>query len=189
MEELAGDALVMLDELGIERASWLGVSLGGMVGMWLAANAPERLDKVVLACTSARTSAPEIYRERAAVVREQGLEAVADAVVSRWFTSQAPAALVRRFRAILVGTAPEDYAGCCEALAGWEFRAELPRVTAPVLVIAGELDGATPESETRFVAETIPGARFKVIEGASHLANVERPKGFAVAVRSHLEAR
>jgi 3-oxoadipate enol-lactonase len=189
MEELARDALELLDGLGVEHASWIGVSLGGMVGMWLAAHVPERLDRIVLACTSARMPAPEAYRERAVAVREQGLEPLADAVVSGWFTPEAPDELSRRFRAILVATPAEGYAGCCEALAAWDFRSELPRVAVPTLVIAGERDEATPAGDTQLLAETIPDARFALIRDAGHLANVERPQEFAAAARSHLEDR
>ncbi len=187
MEELGRDALALLDELGVERASWIGVSLGGMVGMWLAANASERLDRIVLACTSARMPEPGVYRDRAELVREQGLEPVADAVVSRWFTPEAPEELPRRFRAILVATPVEGYAGCCEALADWDFRDALPRVAVPTLVIAAERDEATPAADTQLLAETIEGARVAVIRDAGHLANVERPRDFAAAARSHLE--
>lgn len=189
MEALARDALDLLDELGIERACWIGVSLGGMVGMWLAANAGERLDRLVLACTSARIPSPDAYRERAAVVREQGLEPVADAIVSRWFTPGAPLELPRRFRAILVATPVEGYAGCCEALAGWDFRPELSRISVATLVIAGEHDESTPAADTRLLADTIPGARLTTIRDAAHLANLERPQEFASVARSHLEAR
>lgn len=189
MEELARDALALLDELGIQRAAWIGVSLGGMVGMWLAANAPGRLDRIVLACTAARMPEPELYRERAALVREHGLEPLADGIVSRWFTPEAPEELSRRFRAILVATPAEGCAGCCEAVADWDFRAELPRVAVPTLVIAGERDEAVPAAGTQLLAETIPGARLAVIRDAAHLANLERPEEFAAAARSHLEGR
>src|SRR5262249_26316566 len=86
MAELGADAIELLDELGIERAVWCGLSLGGMVGMWLAVHAPERLSGLVLACTSAHVASPDVYRERAALVRERGIEPVAGAIVARWFT-------------------------------------------------------------------------------------------------------
>ena len=182
MEELARDALDLLDELGLERVAWCGLSLGGMVGMWLGAHAPGRLERLVLACTSARISAPDAYRERAALVRERGIEPVADAVVSRWFTGLTPPATRARFRGLLVATPPEGYAGCCEALAAWDFRGELAAVSVPPLVIAGEADEATPKGDTDLLAERIPGARLVVLPGAGHLANVERPREFADAV-------
>lgn len=187
--ELARDALAILDEEGVERASWCGLSLGGMVGMWIGANAPERLDRLVLACTAARMPAPEAYRERAALVREQGLEPVADGVVSRWFTPNAPPELLHRFRTILVSIDPEDYARCCDALSVWDFRDELTRVAVPTLVLAGSEDEATPAEATGLLADRIPGARHEVLDGAPHLANVECPEGFTAAALAHLEAR
>ena len=188
VEELAGDALALLDELGVERASWIGLSLGGMVAMWIAACAPERLERLVLACTSARVPSPQAYAERAGIVREQGLEPVADAVVSRWFTSAAPAALRTRFRAILVATPAEGYAACCDALADWDFRERLDDVAAPTLVLAGAEDGSTPASDTALLVRRIRGARSTVLDGAAHLANVEQPAAFAEAALAHLKA-
>jgi 3-oxoadipate enol-lactonase len=186
--ELAGDALALLDELGVERASWIGLSLGGMVAMWVAACAPERLDRLVLACTSARVPSPQLYAERAGVVREQGVEPLADAVVSRWFTAAAPGTLRARFRAMLVATAREGYAGCCEAVAGWDFRERLAEITAPTLVVAGAEDESTPAADTGLLVRRIPGARSVVLEGAAHLANLERAAEFAEAALAHLEA-
>ena len=186
--ELAGDALALLDELGVERASWIGLSLGGMVAMWIAACAPERLDRLVLACTSARMPSPQLYAERAGLVREHGIEPVADSVVSRWFTAAAPDALRARFRAILAATPAEGYAGCCEALAAWDFREELGRIAAPTLVIASADDQATPAADTDLLVRRIPGATSTVLERAGHLANLEQPAAFADAALAHLEA-
>jgi pimeloyl-ACP methyl ester carboxylesterase len=156
-----------------------------MVGMWLGANAPERLTGLVLACTSARVPAPDAYAERAHLVRVRGIEPVADVVVSRWLTPSAPPDLRARFRYILVSTSREGYAGCCEAVAGWDFRAELPRVSVPTLVIAASGDEATPKGDTDLLAERIPGARHVELDGAAHLANLERPQAFAEAVLGH----
>jgi 3-oxoadipate enol-lactonase len=189
MEELARDALDLLDELGLERVSWCGLSLGGMVGMWLGANAAPRLDSLVLACTSARVPSPAAYRERAALVRARGIEPIADAVVARWFTAETRAErpeLPARFRELLVSQPVEGYAGCCEALAGWDFAGELDRVSVPTLVIAGSEDEATPAADTDQLAERIPGAHLVTIDGAAHLANLERPREFAAAALSHL---
>ncbi len=187
MAELGQDAIRLLDEEGVERASWCGVSLGGMVGMWLGATAPERLDRLVLACTAAHMPAPEIYRERASLVREQGLEPIADAVVARWFTPAAPPELPQRFRRVLVTRDVDAYARCCEALAVWDFRDELPRVAVPALVLAGAEDEATPADATDLLAARIPGARHEVLAAAPHLANVECPEAFTAAVLTHLE--
>lgn len=188
MEELAGDALALLDALDVERASWIGLSLGGMVAMWIAASAPERIERLVLACTSARVPAPQAYAERAGIVRDQGVEPVADAVVARWFTSAAPDALRARFRSILVATPAEGYAGCCEALARWDFRERLAEVAVPTLVLAGADDEAIPATDTDLLVESIPAARGTVLDGAAHLANLEQPEAFAAAALAHLEA-
>ena len=188
VEQLAGDALDLLDELGVERASWLGLSLGGMVAMWIAACAPERLERLVLACTSARVPSPQAYAERAGIVRAQGVEPVADAVVARWFTPAASDELRARFRAFLVATPREGYAGCCEALAEWDFRERLGDIVAPTLVVAGAEDESTPIAHTDLLVQRIPGARGTVLEGAAHLANLERPAAFAEAALAHLEA-
>lgn len=190
MADLAGDALDLLDGVGVERASWCGLSLGGMVGMWLGANAPDRLDALVLACTAAQVGAPDAYRERAAFVREQGIEPVADAVVARWFTAETfrgRPELPARFREILVSTATEGYAGCCEALGGWDFRDKLADVSVPTLVVATGEDEATPKPDTDLLAERIPGARLVTIEGAAHLGNLERPEAFAEAALTFLQ--
>ena len=186
MEELARDALELLDELGLERVSWCGISLGGMVGMWLGANSAERLTALVLACTSAHVPAPAAYAERAQLVRERGIEPVADAVVSRWLTPAAPPELRARLRATLVSTSREGYAGCCDAVAGWDFRDELPRVSVPTLVIAASGDEATPRADTDLLAELIPGAGQVELGGAAHLANLERPEAFSEAVLAHV---
>jgi 3-oxoadipate enol-lactonase len=189
MADLGADAVELLDELRIERAVWCGLSLGGMVGMWLAVHAPERLSGLVLACTSAHVAAPDAYRERAALVRERGIEPVAGAIVARWFTvttfEERPE-LPERFRAIVVAQPVEGYAGCCEALAGWDFREKLASISIPTLVVAGSEDEATPGPETDLLAERIPGARRVVLDGAAHLANLERPEAFLAAVLPHL---
>ena len=188
VEQLAGDALDLLDELGVERASWIGLSLGGMVAMWIAACAPERVDRLVLACTSARVPSPQVYAERAGVVRAQGVEPVADAVVARWFTPAASDELRARFRAILVATPSEGYAGCCEAVADWDFGERLGDIVAPTLVVAGAEDESTPAAHTDLLVRRIPGARGTMLEGAAHLANLERPAAFAQAALAHVEA-
>jgi 3-oxoadipate enol-lactonase len=188
VEQLAGDALALLDELGVDRASWLGLSLGGMVAMWIAACVPERVERLVLACTSARVPSPQAYAERARVVREQGVGPVADDVVSRWFTAAVPDALRARFREILIETPTEGYAGGCEAVADWDFGERLGEIVAPTLVLAGAEDEAMPAAHTDLLVQRIPGARGAVLEGAAHLANLERPAAFADAALAHLEA-
>ena len=189
VEAFAGGLLALLDELGLERVSLCGVSLGGMVGMALALEAPERVERLVLACTSAYLGPPHAWADRARIARTDGIEAIADAVVGRWFTPE----LVReepdtvaRFRAMLTATPPEGYARCCEAVGAWDARERISSIAAPVLVIAGADDPATPLEHGELIASRIPGARLQVLERAAHLANVERADAFTSAVLEHL---
>jgi 3-oxoadipate enol-lactonase len=183
VELLGRELLALLDSLAVERASFCGLSLGGAVGMWLGANAPERLDRLVLASTSAYFGPPDRWVERALLVRAEGTEPIADATMERWFT---PAfAGVAPYRAQLVGTPREGYAACCHALATWDFRAALGSISAPTLVLVGSEDPATPPADAQLIANGIP-ARLTVLPEAAHLLNVEQPEGFNRAVLGHL---
>jgi 3-oxoadipate enol-lactonase len=184
--ELGEDLIALMDEHGLERASICGLSLGGATAMWVAANAPERVDRLVLACTSARFGEPGPWLERAAIVREHGLEPIADGIVGRWFTPAAPSELVARFRQMLVETPRESYATCCEALARWDFRNHLAEITAPTLVIAAAEDPATPPEHAELLAHGIPNATLTALPDAAHLANVEQPETFSSFVAEHL---
>jgi 3-oxoadipate enol-lactonase len=189
VEELGLDFLELLDELGIERVSFCGLSFGGATGMWLAAHEPERIDRLVLACTSARFGEPEAWLERAARVREGGVEAVADSVLARWFTPRFAAEqpdVVARFRQLLLDTPPEGYAASCEALAGWDFRDRLAAIRAATLVVAAADDPATPPEHARLLAHGISGANLVVLPAAAHLANVEQAEAFSALVTEHL---
>jgi 3-oxoadipate enol-lactonase len=189
VESLTSSLVTLLDELQVERVSLCGVSLGGMVGMTLALEEPERVDRLVLACTSAYVGPPEGWAERARLVRTRGMEAVADSVVGRWFTpgfARDGAETVARFRAMLAATPPEGYARCCEALAAWDAREGISAIAAPALVIAGTDDPATPVEHAQLIASAIPGARLRIVERAAHLANIERAEAFTNAVLAHL---
>jgi 3-oxoadipate enol-lactonase len=183
--QTVGDlAARVLAEAGGGTFSFVGLSLGGAVGMRLALDAPDRLEKLVLACTSARFGEPDGWHERAATVREHGLEAIVDAVLARWFT---PAfGDVERFREQFLSVDPEGYARCCEAIARWDVRTELERITAPTLVVSATEDPSTPPAMGEELANGIPGARFEVLEHAAHLANVERPDHFNRLLEEHL---
>ena len=146
IDALGSDLLSLLDRLGIERASLCGLSIGGMISMWVAAHAPERVERLVLCCTSARLGPPSAWLERAAIVRADGVGAIADAVLGRWFTPAFAGAhpdVIERMRGILAATPREGYAGCCEAIAEMDLIPDLPSIAAPTLVIAGEQDPAT----------------------------------------------
>lgn len=187
--ELAGDALELLDRLGLERVSFCGVSLGGMTGLWLAINAPDRIDSLGLCCTSAHLPPPEKWTRRAAAVRSQGMEAVADEVLEGWFTpalAERRPQVMERARRTLLDTPAEGYAGCCEAIVTHDLRGELGSIRAPTLVVAAEEDPATPPEHGRLIAEAIDGTRLVVLERARHLASVERPEAFTRELIRHL---
>jgi 3-oxoadipate enol-lactonase len=180
--DLGRDLMGLLDELELERVTLCGLSLGGATAMWVAAEAPERIDRLILACTSARFGDPAQWLERAETVRRAGLEAIADKVVARWFTDDVEPETIARFRSLLVSTPAEGYAASCEALAGWDFGGRLGEIRADTLVIAGAEDAVAPLRESEQLVGRIPGARLVVVEQAAHLANVEQPESFAGAV-------
>jgi 3-oxoadipate enol-lactonase len=177
IEGLAREALSLLDELGLERVTFCGLSLGGMVGMWLGAHAPERLGRLVLCCTAPRLPPAEQWLSRAATVREHGVEAIADVVVARWFTPRFTGDR-ERWRTMLLATPPEGYARACEAIAAMDLRPELRASKVPTTVILGSHDPVVDDENRSLLAEA--GA---VVElDAAHLANVEQPDAFVRAV-------
>jgi pimeloyl-ACP methyl ester carboxylesterase len=159
-----------------------------MVGMWLAGEAPGRLERLVLCCTSARF-APEAYDSRARTVRADGVGAIADAVVDRWFTPAFRASrqdVVEWAQRMLIGTPTEGYAGCCEAVRDADLGGRLGAISASTLVIAGVDDPAAPPDQAELIRDSIPGASLEVVPDAAHLANVERPEAITQAILDHL---
>jgi 3-oxoadipate enol-lactonase len=189
VESLADGVVELIDALDLERVSFCGLSLGGMVGIALALRAPERVDRLVLCCTAAHLGPVDGWYERAEVVRARGTSAIADAVLGRWFTErfrdESPVTIAR-FREMLEGTPAEGYAACCEAIARWDARSDVSAIRAPTLVISGDDDVATPPQDGAFLAGSISGAELTVIPHCAHLANVEQPALFTRALLEHL---
>ena len=192
IDELGADVLTLLDRLDLPRVSYCGLSIGGMVGQWLAIHAPERIDRLILLCTSAYLPPAEGWHARAAAVREAGTpEVVADAVLARWFTAAFAAShpdVVARYRAMISGIDPEGYAGCCEAIAALDLRGGLPQITAPTLVVAGRQDPSIPPEHGEAIAAALPGARFELLDPGAHLASVERADAVTRLIAEHLAA-
>jgi 3-oxoadipate enol-lactonase/4-carboxymuconolactone decarboxylase len=186
VDELADDALALLDRLGVARVGFCGLSLGGTVGMTLAVRAPERLERLVLCCTALEFGPPEQWHERAATVRSEGLGAIAPAGMERWFTPTADPALVARFDAMLRSQPADGYAACCEALAAWDGRGTLSEVRLPALTIAGDDDPVTPPAKLEAIRAELPGASDHIVPGARHMANSERPHDFTRALAAFL---
>lgn len=190
ISDLARDALALIDASGIERFSFLGLSIGGMVGMWLASEVPERVERLVLCCTSALIGPPDQWETRARTVREDGVGAISDGALERWFTPDLPSERPEVFEwaeRMLLGTPAEGYAGCCEAIRDMDLRGRLLRVQAPTLVISGADDPATPPDHGELIRDSVSDARLVVVPRARHLANVERPEEITQAVLDHLD--
>lgn len=184
MAELADDAARLLRELDTGPVVWIGLSMGGMVGQELALRHPSLVRGLVLANTTSGypEAARALWEQRIATVREQGIEAIADAVMGRYFHEgfrARQAATVERFRRRLVSTDPVGYVGCCNAVGGVDTTGRLSQIAVPVLVIAGELDQGTPVAMSQAMAEAIPGVRMVVLPEASHLGAIEQPDAFA----------
>jgi 3-oxoadipate enol-lactonase len=189
IEGLGLGVLALLDSLGIERAGYCGISLGGMIGIWLAAHAPDRIAALGLVCTSAYLPPPSGWLARADQVRAAGMTSISAPVISRWFTPQyadrAPA-VIETFRADFERIDPDGYAGCCAAIATMDQRASLSAIAAPTLVLAGADDPATPPEHGAVIVEGIPRARLEVIPDAAHLAAVSAPELVTPALVAHL---
>lgn len=188
--DLAGDVLALMDRLGVRRAHFCGLSIGAMVGMWLAAHEPERIDRLVLMCTAAYLPPASAWAERARAVLAAGTtEPVADTVVDRWLTppfAREHPAVRGWLRDMLVGQPPDGYAACCGAIERMDLRGDLPRIAAPTLVVSGADDPASAPEHQELIAGAIPGARLEVVADAAHLASVQQPQVVNHLLVAHL---
>ncbi len=188
--DLGRDVLALMDALGIERASYCGVAIGGLVGRWRGATAPDRVERLVLICTAAHLPPASAWRERAAAVLEAGSpEVVADSVVERWLTPDFAAKhgdVQAKLRAMLVASDAAGYAACCGAIERMDLREQLAEIDVPTLVISGSDDPATPIEHQRVIAAAIPGARHEVVGPAAHLAAVQQPEAVNRLTLEHL---
>jgi 3-oxoadipate enol-lactonase len=190
ISDLGHDVLGLMDALEIRRAHYCGLSIGGMVGMWLAARAPERVERLVLLCTAAHMPPPSVWQERAAAVLDAGTpEVIADAVVDRWLTPDFAAThpeLRRDLRHMLITNPPHGYASCCGAIARMDLRDALPKISASTLVVSGADDLAAPPDMQVAIAAAIPYARHETVRPAAHIAAVEQPETVNRLIREHL---
>jgi len=190
IDELGADVLLLLDALGVVSVHFCGLSLGGVVGLWLAAHHPARVERLVVMCALARLEQRR-YAERAAAVRADGIEPLAAGVVSRWFTpgyAQRHPAVVRGYRDALAGMPAEGYASCCDAIASCDLRADIPGIEAPTLVLAGAEDPFVSPASAATFAASLREASVAVVPDAAHLINVEQPNLVNKLVRDHLVA-
>ena len=190
IEQLGRDALAILDDAGVESAHLCGISLGGLTAMWLGVNASRRVKSLVLANTAARIGSVEMWTERIAFVRQQGMAALADITMPRWFTDSFRARepqTIEHFRSMVASCSRDGYLACCAALRDEDLREAITGIRCPVLCVAGSSDPATPPDALRFIHERIEGSRLVVLD-AAHLTNVEQHEAFNDAVSSFLRS-
>lgn len=184
--DLGRDLLKLMDGLRVERASLCGLSLGAMTVLWVAAHAPDRVERLVACCVSARPASPEAWAERAATVRRDGIAAIEELVVDRWGYRDRNPGIEAQVRAMLLATPPAGYAACCEAIRTMNLEPDLGSIAAPTMLLAGADDPAAPPAAMESVARMIPGSTLRVVDGAAHLANVEQPQAVTAAISEHL---
>jgi 3-oxoadipate enol-lactonase len=175
IELLGKDVIALLDALDLDRVHFCGLSMGGMIGMWLGINAPKRLNKLVLCNTGTRIGTLEAWNARIEAVRKNGMKSIAPAVVERWFTpafrQKAPAVILATLQMIEEAN-PDGYAACCAAIRDFDFREQVAAIRTPTLVISGAHDPATPPADGRFISQQVSGARYAELN-AAHLSNIE----------------
>jgi 3-oxoadipate enol-lactonase len=188
VDDFGRDALAIMDRLGLGTVNWCGLSMGGMVGQWLGANAPERIDKLVMSNTHSYYADKAVWDQRMKLARENGMAAAAGPAMERWFTKEArerrpdKVALIQR---MFAESNLDGYLACCTAIRNMDMRPTHPRIKAPTLVIVGRQDPATPPAAGEEVARRIAGARLATID-VSHLSNIGQPKAYADLVLNFL---
>jgi 3-oxoadipate enol-lactonase len=190
IELLAADAVGLLDALGIERAHFCGLSKGGMVGQMLGARHPERLLSLTLCSTACHMEPKHLWSERIKVAQEQGMAALADGVVERWFTEAyraEPSILLERVREMIIATPAHGYAACCAAIRDMDLRETIRAIRLPTQIIVGADDPATPPAKAEEIHERIPHARLEVMPAAAHLLNIEQDVAFDASLLAFLD--
>jgi 3-oxoadipate enol-lactonase len=190
MEKMGRDVLAILDKLGIAKMNWCGLSMGGMVGQWLGANAPERIERMVLSNTHYYYADKAPWNDRIKTAQDKGMAAMAAPFMERWFTKdfrEGHPEVIERMIAVFSATPVEGFAGCCAAGRDMDHRDLLGRIKAPTLVIAGRHDFATPLAANEEICAKIPGASIQVLD-AAHISNLQQPQAYTKAVMEFLGA-
>lgn len=187
LEDLGRDLLGLLDGLDIARAHVCGVSMGGLVALWLAAHHPGRLESAVYANTAAKIGTDELWEARMETVRAEGMRGVRDGVLARFFTSSFDDRdAIDRVAEMLESTSPQGYLALCSAVRAADLRGEVGDIDVPSLILTADQDRATPPSDAAWLHEHIRNSRLVVIDGAAHLSNVECSARFNEALLDHL---
>ncbi|MDF1728439.1 MAG: 3-oxoadipate enol-lactonase [Sulfitobacter sp.] len=188
MGSLVTDAEALMDHLGVKNSVFVGLSIGGMTAQGLAVKRLDLVRAMVLSNTAAKIGTPEMWDDRIAAVEKGGIEALADAVMERWFSKDFRASPeLELWRNMLVRMEDAGYAGCSAAISGTDFFTTTASLRLPTLGIAGTEDGSTPPDLVRETVDLIPGSRFHLIRGAGHLPCVEKPREFAEVLTTFLK--
>lgn len=190
IELLGQDVLALLDALGIETAHFCGLSMGGLIGQWLALHAPQRFTRIAVCNTAAKIGTAEGWNARIELVNRTGMAEVAAGALARWFTPgfvAAQAAVVEAVQQQLLAAPAAGYAAACAAVRDADFRASLPQVRLPLLVVAGSADPVTTVADAQAIVDAVPGAQLAVLD-AAHLSNIEAPEAFNAALLDFLRA-
>ena len=185
---VAQDFIALIDVLGLRQVSFCGLSMGGMIGMWLGIHAHDRLNALVLCNTAARIGTKEMWNARIARVREGGMRSVSESVIQRWFTPEFRVGhpqTVEAARNMLEASPVEGYVSCCTAIRDMDQADAISKIRARTLVVGGTMDAVTPPNDARFLVDRISGSRLVELN-AAHLSNVERPEEFTSAVNDFL---
>lgn len=185
ISQLANDVLSLLDYLSIDKAFFCGISMGGLIGQWLAINAPERIEALVIANTAPKIGTEQAWNDRAGLVRKEGLKTIAESAPSRWFTPEFYGARPRAVNELLINLKnmkPEGYASCCEALAAEDLRTVISKINIPTLIITGDKDPVTTVSDAQYMQSLISGSQILEVP-ASHISNIEAEIEFNQAIK------
>jgi 3-oxoadipate enol-lactonase len=191
IDRFGRDFIGLIDALNLKSVTFCGLSMGGMIGMWLGVNAPERLNALVLCNTAAKIGTRATWDTRISTVRQGGMQSVASAVIERWFTPDfraASSAIVSRAKTMLEASPVEGYVACCAAIRDMDQTNSISRISARTLVVAGSEDPVTPPHEGRFLVEHIRGSQYVELD-AAHLSNVEQSDAFTSALRDFLPSK
>jgi 3-oxoadipate enol-lactonase len=189
VSQLGEDILDVADSAGADTFGLCGISLGGLISLWMAAHAPDRVESLIASNTAARIGSEEIWQARIDAVTGGGIEAIWEAALGRFFTSGFRTArpdVVERTKSTLLGTDPDAYTACCAALRDADLRELVEAIRCPTLVIGGGEDISTPPDEAEWLHEHIEGSRLTILDGAPHFANVEQPEMWTGAVAGFL---
>lgn len=189
LEQLALDVLAVADAAGVESVHLCGLSIGGMIALWLAVHRADRVRSVIASNTAARVASPEFWNTRIEAVRSGGMESIREAVVERWFApgfAEEHPVWLAEANEFLLATSPDGYVGCCSALAAADLREVIASISVPTLVIGGGLDASTTPDEADFIHQRIHGSELVVLEGAAHLSNLGAADAFTGTVRDFL---